>query len=95
MGRLWLGRGWRFGLQVVRLGLRWHPRCVLFLPGLVFAGIRVLSSCFTRRPCAFAFSLASAFRCLLREIRRGVFAFVLASALCLRASSVAPVRGDV
>ncbi|SEI08935.1 hypothetical protein SAMN05192544_10201 [Paraburkholderia hospita] len=27
---------------------------------LFFAGIRVLPSCFKRRPCAFAFSLASA-----------------------------------
>jgi hypothetical protein len=38
------------------------------------------------------FALASAMRCLLCT-RFGLFALVLASALCLRASSVAPVRG--
>jgi hypothetical protein len=33
------------------------------------------------------FSLASALWCLLRELRRGVFAFALASAICLRGTA--------
>ncbi|MFP3549392.1 hypothetical protein SB861_01600 [Paraburkholderia sp. SIMBA_049] len=37
-------------------------------------------------------ALASGWLCLLRK-RFDVFAFSLASALCLRASRVAPVRG--
>ena len=40
----------------------------------------------------FAFAMAPARRWLLRT-RFGFFAFALASAYCLRASSVAPVRG--
>jgi hypothetical protein len=52
------------------------------------AGIRVLPSCFKRRPCAGI---------RLAPSRRGrcccVLASALASAICLRASGVAPVRG--
>src|ERR1700752_3274280 len=52
----------------------------------LFAGIRSMSSCFKRCPCAGRHLL-----CLRRW--RDCRAFALASALCLRASSVAPVRG--
>jgi hypothetical protein len=40
----------------------------------------------------FAFALAFAMWCLLRK-RFGLLVVLLASAFCLRASSVAPVRG--
>ncbi|SDH16465.1 hypothetical protein SAMN04487926_102362 [Paraburkholderia steynii] len=72
--------------------LRWHPHYV-FVARLVWfacgcAGIRAMPSCFMRRPCAGI---------RLAPSRRGrcccVLASALASAICLRASRVAPVRG--
>ena len=89
---------------LVFLRLRKHPRFVFVLHALPlcgagaalsamvgwfasgFAGIRDVLSSFTRRPCAGRELL-----CLRRSV--GLIRLLLASAICLRASSVAPVRG--
>jgi hypothetical protein len=58
------------------------------------AGIRALLSCFKRRRSVFWPSRwHPRFAFVLQALPFGVLAFALASAICLRASSVAPVRG--
>jgi hypothetical protein len=60
----------------------------------LFAGIRDLPSCFRRcRSVFWHLRWHPRFVIVLQALPFGVLAFALASAICLRASSVAPVRG--
>jgi hypothetical protein len=62
---------------------------------LLWFGFLVFFVCDAGGGFAFAFALAALMLCawLCAGIRVAVFVSALASALCLRASSVAPVRG--